>query len=561
MSYRKPLQSDESSSLRTSLANSRRAWLSSMFIRFPLSDHKNSTNTVQSDPHTPTLIGECDLEIGPHVFHTVQIFQIRHKGSNFTTSVGSFSITPIREGRTGTYHPPDKPYYYQQHKYSSDNASVAQPSASSSSIHPNPPAPPVVSTSQELIDQVTAESETDPKLKRLLEIAAAGKATKWELDQLARRIHEISSKKIDRQAKSKDHQETSLKLEDSSDILFQFGELPNIKWVLPLDGAIVEQKPWTGTGTPATNDSETLDICISYMMSIGGKGINQEHMKIYNEYQPITLKLAGVSTQVCAIISRKMQNSSHDRSKMTILAMKEMLRHVPLRTYLQSSSNGEARYKVTGNQADSAEQVSTASIQDRRHRPYPNTEARKTQKSTLSAAGPQGSQRGPRVEVVIPRRQSLPSHLANQPRRTMTVDSRTNALQVVSSTTSQRPSDSASPSPQYTKEEVAHLRDRSTGINLPITGLGSYQQTTGFWYTQHTQAGTGSWVYPYSATVPGYPYSYYNAARPWFPPTSTALYSSSSLGAVRQPTDSPNDLSKSPSVSTKQQTEPSQSTE
>ncbi|CAE6539306.1 unnamed protein product [Rhizoctonia solani] len=146
--------------LLQSLKQSRSVWLTKAFLRFSTRS-KDKTNQVNPPPppHSLSLAGSCDLEIGPHLFPQTKIFFVEYQYRQ-----------PPPPVATPTQAPPPAP----------TPAPVAQ--------HPPP-----ITVSHELHAKVLAAASKDPELNHILQLASRGGASVIQLRTLGTAIKSIEA--------------------------------------------------------------------------------------------------------------------------------------------------------------------------------------------------------------------------------------------------------------------------------------------------------------------------------------------------------------------------------
>ncbi|CEL57012.1 hypothetical protein RSOLAG1IB_08265 [Rhizoctonia solani AG-1 IB] len=145
--------------LLQSLKQSRSKWLSKAFLRFSTSSKEKADQVHPAPPpHSLSLAGNCDLEIGPHLFPQTKIFFVQ--------------------------------YRYRQ-------PAAAAPAASSTPAVPPTPAatqrPPPITVSHELHAKVLAAAAKDPTLHHILQLASQGLANVTQLRTLGTAIKAIEA--------------------------------------------------------------------------------------------------------------------------------------------------------------------------------------------------------------------------------------------------------------------------------------------------------------------------------------------------------------------------------
>ncbi|CAE7182390.1 unnamed protein product [Rhizoctonia solani] len=148
--------------LLQSLKQSRSIWLTKAFLRFSTGS-KDKTDQVNPapPPHTLSLAGSCDVEIGPHLFPQTKIFFVQYQYRQPPPPVASTSVPP-------------RP--------------AAPPAAALTAQHPPP-----ITVSHELHAKVLAAASKDPDLNHILQLASRGGASVSQLRTLGTVIKAIEA--------------------------------------------------------------------------------------------------------------------------------------------------------------------------------------------------------------------------------------------------------------------------------------------------------------------------------------------------------------------------------
>lgn len=160
--------------------SARNAWLGSIFPKFSSkAKGKLAADSNPPPPHTIKYVANCDIQIGPHVFHDTFFYNVQYlpEGPQYEAKLSvyqsnypsSSSQGPVQSSySTGKYN-----YSYPQSAtglgYTSSTESTVAKSDSSVDVTPA------------LIAQVNVAASSNPTLQNLLQVAAAGHAS---IDQL-----------------------------------------------------------------------------------------------------------------------------------------------------------------------------------------------------------------------------------------------------------------------------------------------------------------------------------------------------------------------------------------
>ncbi|KAG8904437.1 hypothetical protein FRB99_001772 [Tulasnella sp. 403] len=395
-----------------SLNQSRQMWLKTAFAKFKATSVASGSDPQRS-AHTISTLGTCDLEVGPHVFPETKFFEV--------TYPQVANRTPSYPGTYGQYTPQysypshQTPYTYPSYtttyypSYSNQTAPIVATSASGPPLVPtvaspstavSPPAQPTTSTeaaqtpdtttsiqaaNATLINQIDAAAAKDPYLGRLILLAAEGKATPAELDQLAGHVQKlrggsstVSSSVIPSAATPSVPSNPALTQPPSSvtslsqsygttstlpqypptsypsstpplnretppqtDIILQFSENQDDQFTLPLNYSIVERVITSQDDLdPSTGRKlRSCDVIVSTVMppaSVDLRATNYwlgKSAKV--ECHPVTIRLVGASSSLWLGISKKTQYRDEVRLQNIARVLQDMLSFVPKRVHLQ----------------------------------------------------------------------------------------------------------------------------------------------------------------------------------------------------------------------------------
>ncbi|PFH54877.1 hypothetical protein AMATHDRAFT_134605 [Amanita thiersii Skay4041] len=241
-----------------SLRQSRERWLLSTFPKFSSKARpsKSSETVTPPPPHTIQTRGQCDLEIGPHIFLNTIFYEVHYISTQPQASWQSTSVAPY-----STAYSQDAP----------STSATSQPSVPTPSN--STPLTAVTTITPALINQVNTAASSNPILANLLQLAAAGKATPDQLKTLGLLIQSLASPDAAAIASGAVAQTQTTNQMPSSlpvtrppvkpfDIVIEFHELPNERWLFPRGPATCE-RILDSSATDAAYDT-ILTTCIPF---------------------------------------------------------------------------------------------------------------------------------------------------------------------------------------------------------------------------------------------------------------------------------------------------------
>ncbi|KAG1783491.1 hypothetical protein EV702DRAFT_1053863 [Suillus placidus] len=223
-----------------SLKQSREKWLRSTFPKFSSRSRGGKLADAIPPPHTMYNRGRCTLEIGPHIFTEITIFEVHYH--------------PILAHTT----PGPSTYMQQPGATSSAYAPQGSSTTSLSSLPNSPSIPPT------LINQVNAAALSNPTLANLLQLAASGNASMDQLKNLGVTIQQLASSSgvnLDASSmQSAQAQNTATAVANGAalpiqsvyqtkdfDIVIEFRECPTDRWIFPRGPAAGNFTPVPGS--------------------------------------------------------------------------------------------------------------------------------------------------------------------------------------------------------------------------------------------------------------------------------------------------------------------------
>jgi hypothetical protein len=171
----------------------RQRWLTSAFTKFSTRPCQGKQADIMPPPHTSITLGHCDIEIGPHTFHDTSLFEIQYTNATLPGA------------------PSSQPSF--------------QPSRSST---PSKPGPSDVTPTY--LAQISDAALTNKELARLLQLAAANRATHEQIRQLGLIIQSIPPM-------------AEPVPSANIDLVLEFRERPADRWIIPRHLAVCELKP------------------------------------------------------------------------------------------------------------------------------------------------------------------------------------------------------------------------------------------------------------------------------------------------------------------------------
>ncbi|KAG9079795.1 hypothetical protein FRC06_007453, partial [Ceratobasidium sp. 370] len=315
--------------LLQSLKQSRSIWLTKAFLRFSTRS-KNKVDQVHPapPPHSLSLAGSCDLEIGPHLFPQTNIYFVQYQYTHTPTPAPA----PV---------PVPKPV----------QAPVPAPAPAAT----QPVAP--ITVSHELHAKVLAAAAKDPELQTILQLAAQGRANVAQLRVLGTTIKALEAgtypnvsaagtqPAASAPTASTSRQPAAVPVTQSAPsavprptpapvpttpaipttaILLEFAERPIDRWLLPSEYVLLDKAP---NGDVLLSTFYPFD---AYVPS-GGVGPNGTTVRSKPAH-PLTIRFVAAPTGVWTALSRTCTTVSPS-SAQGVLA--EVITNVPARTYLQ----------------------------------------------------------------------------------------------------------------------------------------------------------------------------------------------------------------------------------
>ncbi|KAJ3505151.1 hypothetical protein NLJ89_g7561 [Agrocybe chaxingu] len=258
--------------LLQSLKQSRERWLFRTFPKFSSKSRGNKNADAVPPPHTIQTRGRCDLEVGPHIFPDTLFYEV-----HYLPTQASQSATANSYWHTASYshvipattsQMPQAPTTVQPE---AEKTSTSTPFMSS--------LPSVAAVTPSLISQVNTAASSNPILANLLQLAAAGKATPDQLKTLGLLIQSLANLEKTPSAIAPPSQQLDLLQPTPAqmdyyrsmptllpvkefDIVIEFRETPNDRWLFPRGPVYAERKPRTN---PASlNQDISLLTCLPF---------------------------------------------------------------------------------------------------------------------------------------------------------------------------------------------------------------------------------------------------------------------------------------------------------
>ncbi|CAA7265939.1 unnamed protein product [Cyclocybe aegerita] len=261
--------------LLQSLKQSRERWLFRTFPKFSSRSRGNKNADVVPPPHTIQTRGRCDLEVGPHIFPDTLFYEVHYLPTQAPQSAtanhywqSSYTAPYSHTIPTSTSQTPQPPTTVQPEP---EKASTSNPFMSS--------LPSVAAVTPSLISQVNTAASSNPILANLLQLAAAGKATPDQLKTLGLLIQSLANLERTPSAIAPPSQQLSplqptpaqmdyyrnmptLPPVKAFDIVIEFRETPNDRWLFPRGPVYAERKPRTNFAS--LNQDILLLTCLPF---------------------------------------------------------------------------------------------------------------------------------------------------------------------------------------------------------------------------------------------------------------------------------------------------------
>lgn len=279
-----------------------------------------------------SVIGTCDLELGPHLFLGTSFSTVslgpEHASAFRIPAPAPFTSYQSHPLRTADHLSPisssgltfsntllvPRDSFQDRNQPLPIGATSGHPattlqSYATSSTQSNAPGTSLALESEpsaQLFANIEAASADDPEFQRLLSVAADGSATEAELSRLALCIEGLSNQAPKPLASGSLHSRTagttSAEEKDAAiEIILTFKENPSESFVLPLSNSIVERRIVNAGVDPITGRPlRTLDILISTIMPFDVDPSIASHAR-----HPVTLTLSAAPPALWRAISER----------------------------------------------------------------------------------------------------------------------------------------------------------------------------------------------------------------------------------------------------------------
>ncbi|KZV74886.1 hypothetical protein PENSPDRAFT_748986 [Peniophora sp. CONT] len=208
--------------LSTSLHESRTTLLSRLLPKFATRGRggKPAADSPIPPPHTTRLLSKCTLEVGPHTMPDLVVYEVTYLPS----------APEAQPTKSAAVAPPQlQPY-----------GGIAPSSSSASS------ATPFSNVTPELVSRVNAAAQQDAHLAHCIREATAGKASPEEVKYITTTINTLTATDATLWRPAPTALETTTDPSKPRDIIFEYKERPNDRWLLPRGPAFIERDPPNG---------------------------------------------------------------------------------------------------------------------------------------------------------------------------------------------------------------------------------------------------------------------------------------------------------------------------
>ncbi|KAF9527705.1 hypothetical protein CPB83DRAFT_855502 [Crepidotus variabilis] len=248
----------DSGVLLQSLKQSRDNWLFRTFPKFSSKARGNKDSAPP--PHTIQSRGTCDLAVGPHIFPDTVFYEVHYlppsgyQPSGFSAQPGAANPywQPTNGSATAGSSTPQKVLN------TAANAAVATKADNTASSAPSLDSiPSAISLTPSLIQHVNFAASSNPTLANLLQLAAAGKASHDQLQTLGLLIQSFANLESLHAATGTAtqpfpsssttpysyYQRTVIPPVKEFDLVLEFREAPNERWIFPRVPVYTERQP------------------------------------------------------------------------------------------------------------------------------------------------------------------------------------------------------------------------------------------------------------------------------------------------------------------------------
>ncbi|KAK0466459.1 uncharacterized protein EV420DRAFT_831383, partial [Desarmillaria tabescens] len=308
----------ESFVLCQSLRQSRDRWLS-FFPKFSSRSRGGKSSDISPPAHTIQSRGQCDLEVGPHIFPGTAFSEVHYLSSqpqsqtpqSYQSASSSNSSHWASCGNTYSTNAAQTPP-----PQTNDPQSSAPLLSSLSSVTIITPA---------LIHQVNSAASSNPTLANLLQLAAAGKASPDQLQTLGLLIQSLAhSPAVMSQNAMPQPSYTPLPAKEF-DLVFEFQETSSERWILPRGPALCERK------IDSSVKDAAYDIIITTCLSPTSDS-TVTATPIDDKGEVVTFRLIKAPLPVWDMVSRWV--GGEEKMKENRIILEQLIKNRPHRSYL-----------------------------------------------------------------------------------------------------------------------------------------------------------------------------------------------------------------------------------
>ncbi|KAI6047967.1 hypothetical protein EDC04DRAFT_39613 [Pisolithus marmoratus] len=313
---------NESFVILQSLKQSREKWLRSAFPKFSTRSRGGKQPDVVPPPHTMYNRGRCTLEVGPHIFTDVTVFEVHYHPV----------AVPV---------PPPTTFVYQSMPSSSWQSSPQPNQASETTSTGLPTSTPLLASlpstlhvTQALVAQVNQAAASNPTLANLLQLAVAGKASADQLKTLGLLIQSLAgspSAAVDTAEPSTDHTQSKARAESGTptlpttsqyqlqpptkefDLVLEFRENSIDRWTFPRGPTKCEFVTLPGISGPFGDIILTTTVPFTFPSAgQGAEGVSEIQTV---PKQVVTFRFKSASSAVWDTVSRWVGPNAEENCK------------------------------------------------------------------------------------------------------------------------------------------------------------------------------------------------------------------------------------------------------
>lgn len=282
----------------------RERWLTSAFAKFSTRARGKQPEVIPP-PHTATLLGRCDLEIGPHTFHGTALFEIQfHQPVYGAGPAGSLLLpSATASAFNSAAHLPPPP--------------AVERAVASATASPTRTTSPISSVFLSHISQTAA---TNPQLAELLHLSATQRATGEQIRTLGLIIQAMAAAPPPPRVQA--------------EFVLEFRERAADRWLVPRHLAVCERRTLSAGADGPFAILITTALFPTSVLQVDATG---NYAEAARNPQPVTLRLTNATHAMWEFVQRWI---SYDKVDENSRVLDKLVRYIVPFQVVFSHANG-----------------------------------------------------------------------------------------------------------------------------------------------------------------------------------------------------------------------------